>query len=169
MLISEKILSSRTLMRSLSEEENLDSYLKWVRDKENNRYIMGINEKYTELELRNYIKEKNTSNSSLLLGIFEKNMMLHIGNIKFEPIDFQNHFSWMGILLGELKYRNLGFAGEVILASSYFLKKKYSIDQLKLGVSSKNLQAISAYRKIGFTVEEITDCGQQLIMVNNLI
>jgi RimJ/RimL family protein N-acetyltransferase len=104
----------------------------------------------------------------MLLGIFEKSTMLHIGNIKYEPIDFHKHFSWMGILLGEVAYRNMGLAGEVILASSQFLKEKYYINKLKLGVSEKNLQAISAYRKIGFNVESVSDLEHQLIMVKNL-
>jgi RimJ/RimL family protein N-acetyltransferase len=129
---------------------------------------MGVNEKYTELELRNYVKVKNLSKSTILLGIFEKNSMLHIGNIKYEPIDFQRRFSWIGLLLGEVAYRNMGLAGEVILASSHFLKEKYYINKLKLGVHEKNLQAISAYRKVGFNIEEVSDSEHQLIMVKNL-
>lgn len=74
----------------------------------------------------------------------------------------------MGILLGEVAYRNMGLAGEVILASSYFLKEKYYINKLKLGVSEKNLQAISAYRKIGIYVESVSDLENQLIMAKNL-
>jgi len=168
MLINEQIHTSRTLIRSLSEEENFGGYLKWVHDKVNNPYIMGVNEKYTELELRNYVRVKNLSKSAILLGIFEKNTMLHIGNIKYEPIDFHKHFSWVGILLGEVAYRNMGLAGEVILASSHFLKEKYNINQLKLGVSDKNLHAISAYHKIGFNVDLVSALEHQLIMVKNL-
>ena len=168
MLINEQIYTSRTLIRSLSEEDNFGSYLKWVQDKVNNQYIMGVSEKYTELELRNYVRVKNLSKSAMLLGIFEKSTMLHIGNIKYEPIDFHKRFSWMGILLGEVAYRNMGLAGEVILASSHFLKEKYCINKLKLGVSERNLHAISAYRKIGFNVESVSDLEHQLIMAKNL-
>lgn len=168
MRINEQIYTPRTLIRSLTEEDNFENYLKWVRDKVNNQYIMGVSEKYTALELRNYVRDKNLSQSAMLLGIFDKSTMLHIGNIKYEPIVFHKHFSWMGILLGEVAYRNLGLAGEVILASSQFLKEKYHINKLKLGVSEKNIYAISAYHKIGFNVESVSDLEHQLIMVKNL-
>ena len=68
----------------------------------------------------------------------------------------------------EVAYRNMGLAGEVILASSYFLKEKYYINKLKLGVSEENLQAISAYRKIGIYVESVSDLENQLIIAKNL-
>jgi hypothetical protein len=49
MLISEQINTSRTLIRPLLEEENSDTYLKWVQAKKDNQSVMGMNEKYTEL------------------------------------------------------------------------------------------------------------------------
>ena len=93
----------------------------------------------------------------------------HIGNIKYEPIDFENKVAVMGILIGEKDWRGVGVASEVIKSSSEWLNKQYDINHIALGVDSKNIAAIKTYKKIGFKNKQtpcitITD-KSQLTMV----
>ena len=86
----------------------------------------------------------------LFFGIFSRESNEHIGNIKFEPINFHNKTAIMGILIGEEGWRGRGVTPEVIKSSSEWLNKKYDINHIALGVDSKNIAAIKAYEKIGF-------------------
>ena len=86
----------------------------------------------------------------LFFGIFSRESNEHIGNIKFEPINFHNKTAIMGILIGEEGWRGRGVTPEVIKSSSEWLNKQYDINRIALGVDSKNIAAIKAYEKIGF-------------------
>jgi RimJ/RimL family protein N-acetyltransferase len=84
------------------------------------------------------------------LGIFDKITNLHIGNIKYEPVNSKLRYAIMGILIGEAEWRGKGVASEVLLASAKWLWNNRNIQQIILGVSHSNLAAIRAYRKVGF-------------------
>ena len=101
------------------------------------------------------------SNHALLLGIFDIANNVHIGNVKYEPIDFENRTAVMGILIGDKNYRGIGVAPEVIKASSIWLKNTHNITSIILGVSIENDKAINAYKKIGFIT-----CKESLINSN---
>jgi len=103
-----------------------------------------------------------------MLGIFDIGNNHHIGNIKYEPIDYENRVATMGILIGEEDYRGLGVAPEVIKASSMWLKKTFNITNIILGVSLENDRAISAYEKIGFSTYEKNLLNNNLKMHLNL-
>ena len=54
--------------------------------------------------MKQYIKEKRNKFDCLFLGIFLKDANKHIGNIKLEPIDFENKKATLGILIGDKNY-----------------------------------------------------------------
>jgi len=86
----------------------------------------------------------------LFLGIFNKVDGLHIGNIKYEPVNTQQQYAIMGILIGDSAWRGMGVASEVIVASSDWLHKNKNINHIVLGVNKTNAAAIRVYQKIGF-------------------
>ena len=85
-----------------------------------------------------------------MFGIFDINNNKHIGNIKYEPIDYENRTARMGILIGDECYRGKGVAVEVINVSTNWLYKKYGIRKVFLRVEISNKAAINAYKKAGF-------------------
>ena len=76
--------------------------------------------------------------------------MIHIGNIKYDPIDLKNKFAIMGILIGNKNYRGKGTFKEVFCETSQEIYKKYKIKKIYLGLSNKNAIAKKAYEKVGF-------------------
>ena len=92
---------------------------------------------------------KNLETNCLLLGIYV-NTNFHIGNIKAEPIDTVNRTCWIGILIGEKKWRGKGVAQETISALTKTLNKDLQINKFYLGVDRDNSAAIRAYTKMGF-------------------
>ena len=143
------IQSKRFNLVTLRQSDVSDRYLRWI-NSSNNKYIDYTNQSRILADIQSYVAEREDDSTILFLGIFIRESNEHIGNIKFEPINFHNKTAVMGILIGEEGWRGRGVALEVIKSSSEWLNKQYDINRIALGVDSKNIAAIKAYEKIGF-------------------
>ena len=83
---------------------------------------------------------------------FGKDNNLHVGNIKYQPVNSQKGYAVMGVLIGDPAYRGLGVASETVKESAIWLKRHRDINQIVLGVDKKNEAAIRAYKKAGFQI-----------------
>jgi len=146
------IETKRVSLHPLPITDVTHRYLSWLQDEESNRFIVTANSRHTIDTLKAYVKERMDRKDVLFFGIFLKNNGLHIGNIKFEPIDHVNGTATMGILIGEPNWRGRGAAAEVLGACAEWLYENHSITQIRLGVDRDNLSAIRAYLKSGFRI-----------------
>ncbi|MFA6294250.1 MAG: GNAT family N-acetyltransferase [Victivallales bacterium] len=151
-----EIITERFKVRTLTEEDVTVRYLDWFDDYDIRRFIVTSGTISDIKELRAYVREKTGREDVIFLGIFEKDTGLHIGNIKFEPVNYEMGYAVMGILIGDSSYRGKGVASEILLACALWLKKQKNIKQMILGVSEDNIGAIRAYKKAGF-VEAVTE------------
>ena len=148
------IETPKFLIRNIDpKSDSLENYLKWMKDKKSNNFILGVDASFDELSLIKYISEKNSSNSALLLGIFSKENFIHIGNVKFEPIDFETNSTWLGILIGENDYRAKGVGFEVLKNVIDFMADNFLLKNFFLGVNLQNIAAMNLYFKLGFQIE----------------
>ena len=113
-------------------------------------------------ELKSYVSERENKRNVLFLGIFTKKKQ-HIGNIKYEPIDYKGKTAVMGILIGDSDWRGKGVAIEVIKASAHYLAERYGVTTIFLVVDKNNKAAVSAYQKIGFKIEEQNKNSIQMV------
>ena len=143
------IQSKRFNLVTLRQSDVSDRYLRWI-NSSNNKYIDYTSQSRSLADIQSYVAEREDDSTILFLGIFIRESNEHIGNIKFEPINFHNKTAVMGILIGEEGWRGRGVTLEVIKSSSEWLNKQYDINRIALGVDSKNIAAIKAYEKIGF-------------------
>ena len=141
------ISTNRFTLKPLNLGDVTQRYADWLNNSSTNQYISS---KLSLKELKSYVAERCNRDDVLFLGIFNKVDGLHIGNIKYEPVDTQQKYAVMGILIGDSAWRGKGVAGEVILASIDWLHKNKSINHIVLGVNKANTAAIRAYQKIGF-------------------
>ena len=148
------IKSERFILRELKVSDANDRYLSWVNNLGVAQYIDYAKQKNEMKDLRSYIRDKSNKENILLLGIFTREGGEHIGNIKYEPIDCQNKYAVMGILIGEEEWRGKGVAPEVIIESSMWLSRKRGVRQIMLNVDVGNAGAIRAYRKVGFIFQD---------------
>ena len=116
-----------------------------------NPYIVSIDPLLIGDDLIAYVKEKNASSDALLLGIFETTRMQHIGNIKFEPINFNSQTTWLGILIGETNWRGKGVGSEILPTCIEWMRSEFDVKTFHLGVDPNNLPAVKLYRKVGFS------------------
>lgn len=145
-----EIVSERFLLRPLTESDVTERYLNWLADIEARKFIAAAATIKGLADLRAYVREGIGREDVLFLGIFEKDTELHIGNIKYEPVNPVTGYAIMGILIGDPEFRGKGVASEVLLSSAKWLNRNRNIKQILLGVGIDNVSAIRAYEKVGF-------------------
>lgn len=146
------IYSERLYLRILTIEDASEVYLSWFRDPDINRFIESVKSTNSITQIESFIREKSISDNAILFGIFLKENDKHIGNIKYEPIDFDRKLSIMGIMIGDKESRNRGYGSEALKASSKWLHQFLKIENIYLGVHFQNEIAIQSYKKVGFEV-----------------
>jgi len=149
------IPTKRFILRSLDEGDVTIRYVSWFCEQVVQQYISAATASPDIAALRQFVVERSERDDVVFLGIFEKKNGLHIGNIKYEPVDSAAGYAIGGILIGDPHWRGMGVAAEVLLESANWLHKHRNIRQIVLGVDRANTAAINAYRKVGF-IEEST-------------
>lgn len=139
-------------LRPLREDDVTERYLEWFEDATARKHITAAAQTNTLDDLRAYIAARRGRADVLFLGIFGRTSGLHIGNIKYEPVDDRARFAVMGILIGDPAYRGTGAGPEVIAASAWWLEANRGIHEIVLGVHRNNDAAIRAYERVGFVV-----------------
>lgn len=163
-----EILSERFVLRELTVSDVTERYLGWLRDPETRKYIATASSTQGLVDLRAYVEERVDRDDVLFLGVFDRTTGMHIGNIKYEPVDSELGYAVMGVLIGEPAYRGKGVTPEILRASTGWLRENRNIKQIILGVSKDNHGAIRAYEKSGFAVASspfIPDTPGALTMV----
>jgi RimJ/RimL family protein N-acetyltransferase len=158
--------TDRFILRPLQESDVTQEYLKWFRDDSIKKFINAAPNTRDLEALKNYINERAGRDDIIFFGIFDKLNGLHIGNIKFEPVNFELGFAIMGILIGNEGYRGKGVASEILQSTARWLKQHHEIREILLGVSRENISAIKAYQRVGFVVmshPELRDLGDSVI------
>jgi ribosomal-protein-alanine N-acetyltransferase len=149
------IITDRIILRSLVEADVSERYLGWFSNTNGPKdFIVSAPKMKLLSDLLFYVQERVNRKDVVFLGIFNRDNGLHIGNIKYEPINFELGYAVMGILIGDSEYRGKGIATEALMASAEWLKQKLSIEKILLSVEGDHESAIRAYLKAGFKMEE---------------
>ena len=170
MVIKDTIRSSRFYLRNLNDFDVGAEYISWFSEENVKKYIENRPEKASASEeLKNYITHHNMREDSMLFGIFTHVDNQHIGNIKFEPINFQEKTAVVGVLIGDINWRGSNVFGEVFSAAKAFMATNYEILKFSLGVEISNLSAIKAYIKAGFEKQSVDENGAKFIIMKHTI
>lgn len=148
------VKTRRFTVRVLEEKDVTQVYASWFQNPEVARFIVAARRSQTVKSLRNYVRGKQTSDQSLLLGIFTRHTQRHIGNIKFEPIYRADKATVLGVMIGDSGWRGRGVFREVFTACAHRMESVLGIDTFALGVDNANRRAIRAYIRAGFTLCE---------------
>ena len=143
-----EIEGRRIYLKVLDEKDATEEYCDWLNDPGVNKYLET--KEATIGELRRYIKDKNNDPNVLFLGIFLKKDGGHIGNIKLEPIDFNDKKATLGILIGNKEYWRKGLGTEATKLLVEYAFNTLDLIDVSLGVISENKAAIRVYEKAGF-------------------
>ena len=161
-----KFETKRFLLKKITQRNATDDYLSWLQyfGKNGQKIIRQIQS--NKRDLRQYIKLKNKKTNVIFLAIYLKSNLHHIGNIKFEPIDFIKRQTTLGVLIGDSKWRSKRVFPEILNCLESYLKNKIKLRRIILSVGKKNIHAIHVYKKNGFKI--IRDNKNSHIMVKKL-
>ena len=169
-LVRHSFSTERFIFKVLKPSEVTLKYLSWFSDPKVIKNIEAT-KSMTDLDkLKSYVEERFNAPEAIMWGIYSNKNSEHIGNIKYEPLDWSKQIAVMGILIGEEEWRGKGVAQEAILSTAKVLKN-LGIQKIYLGVSKDNLEAIRAYQKMGFlesTNEYLKVLSDGLEMVLNI-
>lgn len=140
------------MLRELTVADVTERYRDWLLEPEAKKNISAITDSLSELV--QYVADRTQREDVLFLGIFDLLSDLHVGNLKYEPVNTELGYAIVGVLIGEVEYRGRGVATEVLVASTAWLKENRQINQFLLGVWKANLAAVRAYEKAGFKLAE---------------
>ena len=143
------ILTERFLIRPLTIADATPRYLSWFAGDGAVNIVSAASVRELD-DLRRYIAERLGRDDVWFVGIFDRASGLHIGNLKYEPVNSALGYAILGIFIGDRASRGKGVAAEVIQATAQWLKQHRGIGQIVLGVLKTNAAAIRAYEKIGF-------------------
>lgn len=145
--------TERFRLRCLLPHDASKRYRSWFNPETARLGIRSARHRPSIRELRTFIAERMDRHDVLFLGIFTKSNAVHIGNVKYEPINREEAYAVMGILIGEQEWRGKGVAGEVLRPTARWLRDHCGIHEIVLGVMKSNTSARRGYEKVGFRLQ----------------
>jgi aryl-alcohol dehydrogenase-like predicted oxidoreductase len=149
-------ISKNIFLRDLRISDINHNYFSWF-DDNSIKNIIKKNSYRNIDDLKKYFRNQ-ILNKVIFLGIFvkkSKKTFLHIGNIKFENINYKKNYATLGILIGNKEFRNIGIGQEIITKTCNWIYHEKNIHLVNLRFSKKNFIAHKVYKKCGFIIKKI--------------
>ena len=130
-------------------------YLSWMNDYEVTKFTEQKFKKHSLLDIKNFVKEKQTSKKEFLYGIFikEKSHLTHIGNIKIGPINKIHKTAEISYIIGNKKFWSKGLGTLSVKKMVILAKKKFKLKKLIAGCYQNNFGSIKVLKKNFFKKE----------------
>ena len=143
------------ILGPLSKEDNLDDYAQWLNDQEVTLFMESGRFPVSIERIRSYIDKYNNRDDGMLLGIFLKETLKHVGNITLHHIDWRNRHAEIGIFIGDKKARGKGNATQAISLMIEHAFSKLNLRKLYSGVIKGNKASNKVFEKNGFKAEGV--------------
>ena len=126
-----------------------ENYCSWLNDPSVTKYLETKSS--TMSQLSQFVHSVINDKYCLMYAILYNDT--HVGNIKFQPIDWINNEAEIGIIIGDKNYWGKGIATQAFKIGMNLLKEK-GIRTFKLGVIKDNFPALNLYKKLGFKITQ---------------
>ena len=150
-----EVQCDKCILRPLSENDVSQEYLNWLNDPEVNRFSRRRNEVLFLQDVLDYVNEANRSDKKLLMGIFVKKGLKHIGNVLLSEIDYYNGVCEISNLIGEKDYWGNGYAFDVDKYLIHHAFSKMKMRKILIGNISANRGATFLSSQLGFKLEGV--------------
>jgi RimJ/RimL family protein N-acetyltransferase len=149
-----KIETKRLVLRSLLLSDISQDYADWLNDPEINKYLSHFNTVQTIKTCRDYIQSYQEKKDAALIGILLKGNDLHIGNITFSSLDWDNKAVAIGISIGRKEYMGKGLASEALCAIVRYCFQQLGLIRIWAGVNISNIRSLNLFIKSGFKFDK---------------
>ncbi|MBT5398930.1 MAG: GNAT family N-acetyltransferase [Lentimicrobiaceae bacterium] len=145
--------SDRLSLKELTVENVSANYISWLNDNEINQYLESRFHKHSFADVEKFVKDMSQESSNVLLGIFIKKNMKHIGNIRIGPIDRNHNTASIGLLIGDKDEWGKGYASEAIQSVTKFSFEKLNLIKISASCYESNIGSKKAFEKSGYKIE----------------
>jgi len=145
--------TERLVLRELASDDVTEKYASWLNNPEINQYLESRFLEYQLGDIVGYIEKLDKDPSSLLFGIFIKENMDHIGNIKLNLGNLYHKRADIGIMIGDRDQWGNGYATEAITAVTQYGFEVLGLKKITAGCYESNIGSKNAFEKVGFQVE----------------
>jgi len=146
------ISSERFYYRILTLADVNQEYVRWMNDKDVNKYLESRFINHNIDTVRSYVKNALNNSSVYLFGIFNKTTDCHIGNIKLD-INQIHKKAEIGLLIGEKQWWGKGVATEAIEAITNHGFTELDLEKIEAGCYHSNHGSFCAFQKVGYEAE----------------
>jgi ribosomal-protein-alanine N-acetyltransferase len=143
--------SKRLGLRAFNRDDIGPRYLNWLNDPDVNQYSGRRFSVTSKESAEKYLS--SIGDSSRILAICQLEAGVHIGNIKYGPIDWFSRCTEMEILIGDKTQWGCGFATEAIELLSKHLF--FTLKLHRVEAKTANPAFASAVRKLGWSQEGV--------------
>ncbi len=145
--------SERLIFRILGPEDVSERYLTWLNDPEVNQYLETRYVEQTRELCEQFVADMAKDPGSYLFGIFEKNEMKHIGNIKLGFVDSYHQRAQLSLFLGEKSCWGQGYGTEAVRCLSNWGFDSLGLERIEAGCYEVNMASLRTFLKVGYSVE----------------
>jgi len=151
---STTLLSSDALVLvPLKVDDVTQEYVDWLNDIEVNKFLESRHNIQDMHSVKNFVELSMNNKFDFLFGIFIRNQMRHIGNIRLHSIDTINLNGEIGLFIGDKNSWGNGYATKSIFLTSQFAFNQLKLKKLTAGCNENNIGSRKAFEKCGFTSE----------------
>ena len=156
MLCHLKLSSQLVTLRNIEPNDDLASYLDWLSDVEVNQFLeIRFNMPQSITELWGFIDDINNSSDTLLFGVFDTKLGVHIGNIKLGPINAYHNVAEIGLLIGNKSFWGQNYGSEAIRLVCEYAFEVLGLAKVTAGCYAENTGSRKAFIKQGFKQEGV--------------
>lgn len=130
-----------------------DAYVGWLGDPEVNRYLESRFAVQDRASVEAFVTNLLASDTNLFLGICDRDLDLHVGNIKLGPIDRRHGLGEIGIMIGDRRAWGRGVGGRAIALVADIAREELGLRKLTAGCYARNVGSAKAFEKASFVVE----------------
>jgi len=148
------MIGKRVRLRAIHRGD-LKRFVRWLNDPDVKRGLANVHPVRCEDEETWFdgLAQRPEAERALSIDVHNGDDWQHVGFCHFNDLDWRVRKTEVGIVIGEKPYWNQGFGEEAMRLMLWHAFDNLNLNRVYLHVFEHNEQAISLYRKLGFSEE----------------
>ena len=147
--------TERLCLKKLKKSDLTTRYARWLNEAEVKKYLESRFTRHTPATLYKYWQGQERDKNCLFLGIFLKDELGNMGNIKLHRIYRRHRNAELSLMIGEKSCWGNGYAHEAIRRLLNHAFNKLKLHKVYARIYSVNKNSIKAFKRAGFLFDGI--------------
>ena len=150
--------SEELLIKPLERDDLGEAYVQWLNDANINSSLATSYKPQTKETVASYWSAEAASPNAELFGIWSKQEMLHIGNIRIGEINWIHRRADLSLVIGNTSFWGKGYGTDAIRLVSKWAFTRLGLMKLGAGIAASNAGCRRAFEKAWFSLEGTQRC-----------